>query len=151
MRIALDTNILGYIEGVNGDERKQEAFDLVGQLPDESIVIPDQVLLELFNVLVRKAGWTRAAARTTTARWIGGYQPAATSSELLIPAMDLAVRYGFQIFDAMILAAAAQAKCGLLLTEDMHDGFMWNGVTITNPFRPNRHIWLDMLLSEGQP
>jgi predicted nucleic acid-binding protein len=33
-----------------------------------------------------------------------------------------------------MLAAAAQAGCRLLLSEDMQDGFTWRGVTIRNPF-----------------
>jgi predicted nucleic acid-binding protein len=35
----------------------------------------------------------------------------------------------------MIVVAAAEAGVELLLTEDLHDGFMWRGVTVTNPFR----------------
>jgi predicted nucleic acid-binding protein len=147
VKIAIDTNILGYAEGVNGVDRKREADQLLSLLPDAAIVIPVQVLLELFNVLVKRAGWARPEARKAVARWSIGYQPVATTSELLATATDLATLHEFQIFDAMILAAAAEAKCSLLLTEDMHEGFTWNGVTITNPFKPNRHVWLDVLLS----
>lgn len=151
MKIAIDTNILGYAEGVNGDEWKREALALIQGLPIPSIVIPTQVLLELFNILIRKAGRTRNEAREKVAEWIVGYESAPTTSTLMATAMDIAVDHQFQIFDAMILAAAAEAGCSLLLSEDMHEGFTWNGVTITNPFKPNRHVWLDVLLSaEGQ-
>jgi predicted nucleic acid-binding protein len=151
VKIAIDTNILCYAEGVNGAAPMIEAINLFKRLPTESIVIPAQSLLELFNVLVRKAGFSRADAVPKVTQWIIGYQTASTTSALIATAMELAVRHEFQIFDAMILAAAAEAKCGLLVTEDMHDGFTWNGVTITNPFKPNRHVWLDVLLNaEGQ-
>jgi predicted nucleic acid-binding protein len=33
-----------------------------------------------------------------------------------------------------MLAAAAQADCRLLLSEDMQDGFTWRSVTVRNPF-----------------
>jgi predicted nucleic acid-binding protein len=147
VKIAIDTNILCYAEGVNGPALMTEALKLFRQLPTESIVIPAQALLELFNVLVRKAGFSRPAAVPKVTQWMSGYQTASTTSALMTTAMELAVRHEFQIFDAMILAAAAEAKCSLLLTEDMHEGFTWNGVTITNPFKPNRHVWLDLLLS----
>lgn len=148
MRVALDTNILGYAEGVNGEERKQEALELIRRLPTGSIVVPVQALLELFSILVRKAGLSRSEAEPKIAQWIQGYQPVASTSVLLTVSLELAVRHRLQIFDAMIFAAAAESKCGLLLSEDMHEGFTWGGVTVTNPFAANRHVWLDVLLSE---
>ena len=55
MRVALDTNILAYAEGVNGAVRKKAALDIIEKLPAESTFLPVQVLGELFQVLVRKA------------------------------------------------------------------------------------------------
>jgi predicted nucleic acid-binding protein len=55
MRIALDTNILAYAEGVNGALMRDKALKLIQRLPPEAIVLPAQALGELFNVLVRKA------------------------------------------------------------------------------------------------
>jgi predicted nucleic acid-binding protein len=149
VRIAVDTNVLAYAEGVNGDERMAEAVALLSRIPTESIVVPTQVLLELFNVMVRKAGWSRTEARAKVTEWREGYQLAATSGALLDSALDAAVAHQLQIFDAVILATAAEAGCALLLSEDMHEGFAWNGVTVTNPFQVKRHVWLEMLLDEG--
>lgn len=39
------------------------------------------------------------------------------------------------IYDALIVASAAEAGCQLLLTEDMADGMTIGRVTIRNPFR----------------
>ena len=39
-----------------------------------------------------------------------------------------------QVFDAMILATAADANCDFLLSEDMHSGFVWQGCRVMNPF-----------------
>ena len=35
-----------------------------------------------------------------------------------------------------MLAAAEAAGAHLLLSEDLHDGFVWRGVTVSNPFAP---------------
>lgn len=147
MKIALDTNIIAYAEGVNGESRKADAMQLISRMPTASIVIPVQTLLELFNLLVRKAGMAREDARLNVEQWLFGYTSVETTSSLMFEAMGLAVRHGLQIFDAMILAAAAGAKCDLLLSEDMHDGFVWNGVTVRNPFEPNSRVWLEDLLN----
>ena len=55
MRIALDTNVLAYAEGVNGAIMRDKALKLIQRLPAGTIVLPAQTLGELFNVLVRKA------------------------------------------------------------------------------------------------
>jgi len=55
MRVALDTNIMVYAEGLNGPAKMREAIDLLQKLPQDLIVTPAQTLGELFNVLVKKA------------------------------------------------------------------------------------------------
>ncbi len=39
--------------------------------------------------------------------------------------------------DALILNAAAEAGCELLLSEDMASGFAWRGTVVVNPFAPS--------------
>ena len=60
LRLALDTNVLAYAEGVNGPERQEHARRLIQRLPSDIVVVPVQALGELFHVLVRKAGRSRA-------------------------------------------------------------------------------------------
>ncbi|HEX8766228.1 MAG TPA: hypothetical protein VF740_13765, partial [Candidatus Acidoferrum sp.] len=61
MRVALDTNILASAEGVNGEDMKRTALELVEKLPESAVLLPVQTLGELFNLLVRKDG--RAPAK----------------------------------------------------------------------------------------
>ncbi|HZC22176.1 MAG TPA: VapC toxin family PIN domain ribonuclease, partial [Candidatus Binatia bacterium] len=49
-------------------------------------------------------------------------------------------------WDAIILSAAAEAGCRLLLSEDLQAGFTWNGVTVANPFAAKKHELLAELL-----
>ena len=69
MRVALDTNVLAYAEGINGAERRDAALALIRRLPQEAAVVPAQVLGELFNVLVRKGGKSRSDARDALLSW----------------------------------------------------------------------------------
>ena len=146
MRVALDTNILAYAENVNGTGKRDTALDLIRRLPQDAVVIPVQTLGELFNVLVRKAGKSRADARTTLLEWRDTFAVVETSPEIMLAAADLATDHQFGIWDAVILSAAAQAGCRLLLSEDLHDGFTWAGVTVVNPFTSTRHPLLEALL-----
>jgi predicted nucleic acid-binding protein len=146
MRIALDTNILAYAAGVNGAEAKQTTLQIIRKLPEANISVPVQVLGELFRVLVRKAGFPPALARTTILHLYNTYHAIETSSAVLLSALDLAAKHTLAIWDAMILSAAAEADCSLLLSEDMHDGFTWRGVTVANPFAAKKNELLAELL-----
>lgn len=145
MKVALDTNILAYAEGVNGSSMKKAALDLVEKLPQDSVVLPVQVLGELFQVLVRKAGRSPVKARAAILGWRNAFTLMETSPAVLLAAVDLAVNR-FGIWDAVILCAAAEADCRLLLSEDMQDGFVWKGVTIANPFASAIHPLIQALL-----
>jgi predicted nucleic acid-binding protein len=147
VRIALDTNILAYAEGVNGAEMQATALDLISRLPDSDVFLPVQALCELFNVLTRRASRGRAAARAIVLSWCDGFSLLDTSTTVMLGAVDLATDHEMTIWDSMILAAAAESGCRLLLSEDFQDGFTWGGVTVTNPFSPSRHALLEALLA----
>ena len=139
MRIAFDTNVLAYAEGIDGEYFRQATWNVIARVRSETLVVPAQVLGELFNVLERKAKFSRQAARKAILDWVDLFVVIDTASEILLNAVDLAVEHKFQIWDAVILSAASNADCQILLSEDMQDGFTWGGVTIVNPFaeRPN--------------
>jgi len=146
VRGALDTNVLAYAEGVNGDERRDVALGLLRRLPQEAGVVPAQVLGELFNVLVRKGGRSRSAARDALLSWRDAFPVVETSPEVMLAAADLATDHQLSIWDAVILSVASKAGCRLLLSEDLQEGFTWGGVTVVNPFASSRHALLHALL-----
>ena len=149
MRVVLDTNILAYAEGVNGASMKKAALDLVNKLPQASVALPVQTLGELFHVLVRKAARPPADARAAILSWRNAFALIETSAEIMLAASDLAVNNQFGIWDAVIVCAAAEADCRILLSEDMQDGLIWKGVTIINPFARSRHPLLEALLNQN--
>jgi predicted nucleic acid-binding protein len=146
--VALDTNVLAYAEGVNGLERKQVTLELIEKLPQGAVVLPVQVLGELYQVLVRKAGRPAENARAAILNWRDAFSSIETSANILVAATDLAVHHRLSIWDAVILSAAAEADCRLLLSEDMQDGFTWNGVTVANPYGPLKNSLLAALLQK---
>jgi predicted nucleic acid-binding protein len=147
VRVALDTNILAYAEGVNGVAMKNVALELVDGLPQTSVVLPVQILGELFQVLVRKAGRSPGDARVAILSWRDTFALFETSAAAMLSAIDLAVNHQLGLWDAVILCAAAEADCHLLLSEDMQNGFIWQGVTIVNPFARAKHPLLKALLN----
>ena len=136
---AIDTNVFFYATGLGesaGDRRKVDlAIALLADfMAAETLVVPAQVCLEFYHVLRRKGELGHGDA----AQIVGEY----TDSALIMPtdynltqkAFSLARAHGLQIYDAVVLAAAARAECEFLFSEDMQHGFEWQGVRIINPF-----------------
>ncbi len=126
-----DTNVLLYI--ASADRAKADrAEELVGQGGAISV----QVLNEIANVARRRMGmsWTETHAFLSMIR---GLLPVeAITIEIHETGLALAERYGLSIYDAMIAAAALQADCDMLWSEDIQDGMLLDGrLRIVNPFR----------------
>ena len=143
--MALDTNVLAYAAGVNDDRRRDEAIRVIQAIPSARVVVPIQVLGELLTVLVRK-GRDRELAGETVLGWLDFYETIPTTANVLTRAVGLAAEHRLALWDAIILAAASEAGCPVLLSEDMHDGFTWGGVTIVNPFAAEPHPLLMRLM-----
>lgn len=148
MRFAIDTNVLVYAEGANGPGKEQAARDLVARLPPELTGVPVQALGELFRVLVRKAKRSPADARSAVLHWGDTFPLIETSGAVLLGAADLAVDHHLGFWDAVMISAAADAGCRLLLSEDLQEGFTWGGVTVANPFVAERHALLEAVFDD---
>jgi predicted nucleic acid-binding protein len=139
MRLALDTNILVYAEGLNDATRRAQARELLSKLVRADVVLPVQVAGELFRVLVRKARRTPADARLAVEGWQSLFGSEHTTVSAFASAMALSSGHGMHIWDTTIIAVAAEAGCHLLLSEDLGEGFTWRGVTVANPFAAKPH------------
>ena len=146
MRIAIDTNILAYAEGVGDIARRDASMVLLTRLPPESVLLPVQVLGELFRVLTGKAKCSPDIASYRILQWADSFEVADSGWSAFQAAFDLTVDHGLQIWDALILAITAENRCRILLSEDMQDGFTWHGVTVVNPYRIPSHPLLSSLL-----
>jgi predicted nucleic acid-binding protein len=140
VRIAFDTNVLTYGEGFERTPTDAikviEAQALLRKtaLSGDEVVVAQQVLFELYHVLTKKAKVSRAIAAYRIERLRGLLNVTVNTDLTLDCAFELAVDHQLQIYDAIILAGAAEARCDILYSEDMHAGFTWRGVEVVNPF-----------------
>lgn len=93
-----------------------------------------QALGEVYTVATTKAGLTRDAARSLVLSFARRFGVAEAGQGTLLSALDLAAGHQLQYWDALILTTAAESGCAALLTEDMHEGLIWRGTKIVNPF-----------------
>lgn len=134
MRVALDTNVLAYAEGLGDELRCSMAVELIEQLSSIEVVLPAQTLGELSRVLTGKAKRTAADSREAVLSWADSFEVVDSTWFAFQSALDLTVDHQLPMWDALILAVAAENRCRLLLSEDFQSGFTWRGVTVVNPF-----------------
>jgi predicted nucleic acid-binding protein len=149
-RIALDTNILAYLAGVSrvaaDDAKIDRVRSLIAQFSAKtSLIAPAQTLGELFVVL-RRSGASAVEAREILLEFADAFGTAGSDASTALAAADLAVDHGLQFWDALIVTAAAEAGCALLLSEDMQHGFVTRGLVIVNPLADAPHPKMAALL-----
>lgn len=129
MSAFLDTNILVYAQQTG--PKATIARDLIAQGGTISV----QILNELTNVLRKKDNRSWRDIELVIDDVDNALEPAlpltaATSRAALTLARD----HGFAFYDALIVAAAIEAGCDVLYTEDMQHGRSVSGLNIVNPF-----------------
>ncbi len=129
-RSFLDTSILIYVISM-GDARATKAEELLA----DGGYISVQVLNEFAAVARRKLKmpWHEVHDALSAVRTLCE-APVPLSVETHEAALEIAEQYGYHIYDALILAAALDADCDTLYTEDMQNGQRVGAITIRNPF-----------------
>ncbi len=134
-RAFFDTNILVYSFASKAGEAAEARRDRAQQLVILGGVVSVQVLNEFVQVCRRKMAldWDQIA---TALELIKGLCSPITAINLETheAALKICRHYQFHIYDALIVAAASQAGCDTLYTEDMRHGQTISGVRIINPF-----------------
>ena len=126
-----DTNVLVYVVGQK-DERTASAETLIAG----GGVVSVQVLNELASIARRKLGmtWDEIGEALAAIRVLCP-SPVPLTIETHEAGLRIAAQYRFHIYDALVAAAALEAECTTLYSEDLQDGQIIDGrLTIRNPF-----------------
>jgi len=127
----LDTNVVLYAFR-QGDARSQRAEILLAAGGTLSV----QVLNEFVNVARRKLNkrWEEVRRALGILR-VFCPDPAPVTIETHDRAVQIAERYGYSIFDSLIVAAALERQCEILYSEDLQAGQVIEGrLRVRNPF-----------------
>jgi predicted nucleic acid-binding protein len=132
----LDSNILVY--AFAADPRAATARTLL----ERGAVISVQGLNEFANVARRKLGrtWGEVRDAVDAIRAVCG-TIVPLDIDTHSDALRIAERYGYTIFDALMVASAVRANCNILWSEDMHEGHViGKRLRIANPFSSDKPI-----------
>jgi predicted nucleic acid-binding protein len=133
----LDTNVFAYALDARERAKKAIAADLiVALIRSEQAVVSYQVIQEFLNVAVRASvpGLGPDAGAAYLQEIFSKFEIVAPSLKLCEEALVLHAKYRFHWYDSLIIAAALEAKCEILYTEDLQHGQIIEGLTIINPF-----------------
>ena len=126
-----DTNVLIYTFAQN-DPRSEAAEALLAA----GGLVSVQILNEFAAVAVRKLGmpWGDVLEALAAIRTLCP-SPAPLTVDTHESALRIAQQFGYRIYDSLVVAAALEAGCDTLYSEDMQHDQVIEALTIRNPFK----------------
>lgn len=134
MRCFVDTNVLVYAFDDAEPARQRIARQLIRRLGDDKQgLLSTQVLLELFNTLVRKFKVSARTASLMVAAFCE-WPVVDADAALVVRAMARTAQDELSIWDAMVVEAALRGGAAVLYSEDMQAGRRYGSLVLENPF-----------------
>ena len=137
-RAFIDTNVFVYSADLREGGKFTVAGDLIAQLiKSREACTSYQVVQEFINVVVKK--FSSPLPNDEIQRYLAvifrNMRMINSSAGLFEEAFNIFSRYRLSWYDSLIVAAASEARCSVIYTEDLQHGAKINGIRIENPFR----------------
>jgi predicted nucleic acid-binding protein len=133
VRATLDSNIVVYAE-LEPETPKGIRAQRVIEMSAPRGVIAAQALLEFVAVVRRRRIASLQSAISKVEAWSTVFEVAATTNLVAAKALTMVRDHQFQVSDAVIWSASREAGATLLLSEDLQDGLLLDGMRVVNPF-----------------
>jgi predicted nucleic acid-binding protein len=139
MRRFFDTNILVYSRDPLEPRKREVSRALIQEaLADEGFVVSTQVLIEFYRTVTRRRFVAPAEALQLVSFW-SEHDIVPASAELVLRGIQLHQSHSLALWDGLIVQAALEAGCDVLLTEDLQHGRRFGELEIMNPFLASAH------------
>ena len=136
MRRFFDTNVLVYSRDPDDAAKRARARELIeSAIEEESFVVSTQVLVEFYATSVRRRLLGPAQALDFVRFW-GGHDTVPHTPDLVTRGLELHQAHSLSIWDGLIVQAALDARCDVLLSEDLQHGRRFGSLEVANPFLP---------------
>ena len=132
----IDTNIIIYAYDVTAGEKQKTAGNILADFWNSGLgVISTQVLQEFFvNVVQKTPKPIDKQQAKEIVRDLLKWHVVVNSGDSIIDAINICIKYGYSFWDSMIIEAAIKGSASVLISEDLQDRQVIDGVTIKNPF-----------------
>lgn len=137
-RFFLDTNIFVYEFDTVEPTKSRRAAELIDSAVDSKQgAVSYQVVQEFFNVALKRfpKPLSVGEAEDYLAYTFRPILAVHSSPRLFLEALHIQTQHQLSWYDSLIIAAAKQAECSVLYTEDMQHGRRIGKLRVENPFR----------------
>jgi predicted nucleic acid-binding protein len=135
-KVFVDTNILIYAYDLDAGEKHAIASNVLRQLwRDGTGVLSTQVLQEFYVNVTAKIPHriSPAEARGVISRYLV-WPVEENTGDSIVRASEVQERHRLSFWDALIVVAAVKAGAATLMSEDLNNGQVIEGVKVVNPF-----------------
>lgn len=136
-RVFVDTNIVVYAYDRDAKEKHNISANILKDLWHSGLgVISTQVLQEFFVIITKRI--TNPLDLKTAKEIIGDlsvWDVIVNNVEVILQAIEIQERYKYFFWDSLIIASAIRGGAEVLLSEDLSDGQVIDGVELKNPFK----------------
>ena len=137
----VDTNVLLY--AISRDPAEQDKAKLANDiLAAHDLALSVQVLQEFYVQATRETRQD-AISHQQAVRLIESFRRFPVqdvTSGILMAALTCRQRFQLSYWDAAIIEASRALGCEVILSEDLSHGQDYDGVRVTNPFRPDEGL-----------
>lgn len=133
----IDSNVFVYLFDRRADAKREIADSVVTRaLTEGNAHVSHQVVQETLHVITSKI--TSPVSPDDAWKFLQQFMAPmwklSPTPDLYRHGLAIQARYGFSFYDSLIVAAAIDAGCSQLLSEDFQHGQRIEGLTVHNPF-----------------
>jgi predicted nucleic acid-binding protein len=134
-KIFIDSNIFVYTLDTHDKNKQKTARKLVKSIiENENAVISTQILQEFYTICTKKLRLEPLKVKGYVHNYSENLEVVQNSSEIIERGIDISIISKISFWDALVIAAAEYSKCSEIITEDLNDGQILNGIRIRDPF-----------------
>jgi predicted nucleic acid-binding protein len=134
MRQFFDTNVLVYSQDPREPKKREIARSLIGEaIGADAFVVSTQVLVEFYAACVRRKLVKPVHALGLVQLW-SEHDTVSHTPDLVVRGLGLHQHHSISMWDALVIQAALEAQCDVLLSEDLQHGRRFGDLEIRNPF-----------------
>ena len=142
-KVFFDTNILVYTVDKKDPEKTRVSRETIKSVTqNHSSVISTQILQEFYNAATSKLKIDKIAAKNIVHNF-RNMEIVTIDLILIEQAIDVSVLFQLSFWDSLVIAAAEQANCSYLVSEDLNNGQRIRGMEIINPFKKRAYFSRD--------
>jgi predicted nucleic acid-binding protein len=132
-KIFIDTNILIYTLDSNEPKKQKKARKILKIVIDQHTpVLSTQVLQEFYVAATRKLRVKPIIAKDIL-HGFSNMEIVEIGTSIIDQGIDISIMHNVSFWDSLIIAAAEQAHCSAIYSEDFNHGQTIRGISLENP------------------